>query len=133
MKSLAWIAALFIVAVGMTGIIAPDRLFSLGQLVATPAGLLVVAVIRIAVGIILIMSAPASRMPRTLQLVGGAVLLAGLVTPLFGVERTKAVLAWEAAQGMMWVRIGAALTLGIGGFLTFALTPRKTPRQMTTE
>ena len=133
MKSLAWIVALFIMAVGVTGIIAPDRLFSLGQFVATPAGLLVVSVVRIAIGVVLIMSAPASRMPRTLQVVGAIALLAGLVTPLFGVERTKAVLAWEAAQGTMWVRIGAALALGIGGALAFALMPGKTPRQMATE
>ena len=125
MKYLAWIVALFVIAVGVTGIIAPDRLFSLGSLVATPAGLLVIAVIRITIGIVLIMTAPASRMPRTFQLLGGAVLLAGLVTPLFGVERTKAVLAWEAAHGTVWLRIGGALALAIGGFLTFALTPRK--------
>ena len=125
MRYLAWIVALFVIAVGVTGVVAPDRLFSLGQFVATPAGLLVVAVIRIAVGIILIMSAPPSRMPRTLQVVGAIALLGGLVTPLFGVERTKAVLAWEAAQGMMWVRIGAALAVALGGLLTFALAPRK--------
>jgi len=65
-------------------------------------------------------------MPRVLQVVGAIVLLAGLVTPLFGVERTKAVLAWEAAQGMVWLRIGGALAMAIGGFLTFALTPRMT-------
>ena len=128
MKSLAWIVALFVIAVGATGIIAPDRLFSVGTLVATPAGLLVIAVIRIAIGIVLIMTAPASRMPRALQAVGAIVLLAGLVTPLFGVERTKAVLAWEAAQGMVWLRVGGALAVTIGGFLTFALTPRNTSR-----
>ena len=43
MKWLAWIVALFVIAVGVTGTIAPDRLFSLGSLVATPAGLLAVA------------------------------------------------------------------------------------------
>jgi len=128
MKSLAWIVALFVIAVGATGIIAPDRLFSVGTLVATPAGLLVIAVIRIAIGIVLIMTAPASRMPRVLQAVGAIVLLAGLVTPLFGVERTKAVLAWEAAQGMVWLRVGGALAVAIGGLLTFALTPRNTSR-----
>ena len=124
MKSLAWIVALFVIAVGVTGIIAPDRLFSLGSIVATPAGLLGIAVIRIAIGIVLIMTA--SRMPRTLQVIGGVVLLAGLVTPLFGVERTRAVLAWEAAQDTVWLRIGGALAVAIGTFLTFSLTPRMT-------
>ena len=128
MKYIAWIVALFVIASGVTGIIAPDWLSSVRSLVATPAGLLVIAVIRIAIGIVLIMVAPASRTPRTLQILGGAVLLAGLVTPLFGVERTKAVLAWEAAHGSVWLRVGGALAVAIGGFLTFALTPRNTPR-----
>ena len=126
MKYLAWIVALFIIAVGVTGLIAPDRLVSVRSFVATPAGLLAVAVVRIAIGVVLIMSAPASRMPRTLQVVGGIVLLAGLVTPLFGVERTKAVLAWEAAQGPWLIRLSGAIVVALGCLLAVALRPQRT-------
>ena len=128
MTFLARVVALFVLAVGVTGIIAPDRLFSVGSFVATPPGLLAVAVIRIAIGIVLIMSAPASRTPRVLQAVGAVVLLAGLVTPLFGVERTKAVLQWEVAQGMVWIRAGGAFAAAIGSFLMFTLSARKGPQ-----
>jgi hypothetical protein len=74
MKTLAWIVALFVIAIGVTGVLAPDRLFSLGSLVATQPGLLTIAALRSAIGIILIMAAPRSRMPRTLQVVGAVVL-----------------------------------------------------------
>ena len=125
MKYLAWLVALFIVAIGITGIAAPERLFGIGSLVATQAGLLVVAIVRVAIGVILIMIAPRSRMPKALQIVGALVLGAGLATPLFGVDRTRAVLAWEVAQGPIVIRIGGAIAVAIGGFLAFALTSRK--------
>jgi hypothetical protein len=123
-KYLAWLVALFVIAVGVAGLVAPDRIIGLRGLVATQAGLLTIAVVRIAIGIVLIMTAPASRAPKVLQVAGGVVMLAGLATPLFGVERTKAVLDWEAVQGLWLIRAGAVVALAIGGFLAFALTPR---------
>jgi hypothetical protein len=91
---------------------------------ATQAGLLGIAVLRSAIGVVLIMAAPATRTPKALQVIGAVVLGAGLATPLFGVERTKAVLDWEAAQGPSLVRAVGAVGLAIGGFLAFALAPR---------
>jgi hypothetical protein len=125
MKYLARLVALFVIAIGLTGIATPDRLFDIGSLVATQTGLLVVAVIRVAIGVVLIMIAPRSRMPKALQIVGAAVLGAWLATPLFGVDRTRAVLAWEIAQGPVVIRIGGAIAVAIGGLLAFALTSRK--------
>src|SRR6266699_3086354 len=114
MKYLAWLVALFVITAGVAGIVAPDRLFSLRSLAETQSGLLGIAVLRVAIGVVLIMTAPASRAPKVLQAAGAAVLLAGLATPLFGVERTKAVLDWEAAQGLWLIRAVAAVALAIG-------------------
>jgi hypothetical protein len=125
MRYLAWLVALFVIGAGIAGIIAPDRLMSLRGLVATQGGLLSVAVLRVAIGVVLIMSAPATRAPKTLQALGALALLAGMVTPLFGVERTKAVLDWEVAQGPSLIRAGAAVIVAIGGGLAFALAPRR--------
>src|SRR5262245_57027663 len=99
MKYLAWLVAAFMIAAGVAAITVPEAILSLRSLAATQGALLVFAALRIALGVVFIMTAPASRTPRTLQAAGAVVLLAGLATPLFGVERTKAVLAWEAAQG----------------------------------
>jgi hypothetical protein len=123
MRSLALIVALFVMLAGMTGVFAPDSLMTIGRYVVTPAGLYAIAAFRVAVGIVLIMVAPPSRAPRTLRVFGAVVLLAGLMTPLFGVERACAILEWESAQGTALVRVGAGLVLAIGGSLAFAVAP----------
>jgi hypothetical protein len=123
MKILASLVALFVIVAGVAGMIAPDRVMSLASYVLTPAGLLGIAALRISIGVVLIMVAPATRAPRTLQVCGAVILLAGLVTPLFGVERARAVFDWEVAQGPTLIRAGAAAIVAIGGLFAFALTP----------
>jgi len=124
MKSLAWLVALFVLAAGVADIVAPDMVLGLRSFIASQLGLLAVAVIRITMGVILIMAAPATRAPKPLQIVGALLLGAGLATPLFGVDRTKAVLEWEAAQGPALIRGLGVFVIALGGLLAFALTPR---------
>ena len=125
MKYLSWLLVAFVVAVGVTAIVAPDMILSLRSLAATQGALLVFGALRVAIGVVLIMTAPASRAPRTLQAAGALLLLAGLATPLFGVERTKAVLAWEAEQGPWLIRLGGTIVVALGGLLMVAFRPRR--------
>jgi hypothetical protein len=125
MKYLAYTVAAFILCAGLLGIVAPERLLSLRHAIASQTGLFVVAVARIAIGIVLIMNAPASRAPKLLQYAGALVLLAGLATPLFGVERTRAVLDWEAAQRPVFVRLAGVAIVTIGAVFAVILTPRR--------
>jgi hypothetical protein len=120
MKYLAWLLAAFVITAGVVAIVAPGTVLTLRSFAATPGALLVFAALRVAIGIVLIMAAPASRAPRTLQTAGAVLMLVGLVTPLFGVERTKAVLAWEAAQGPSLMRVGGAVVVALGMLLTIA-------------
>jgi hypothetical protein len=125
MKLAALLVAVFVIVVGAVGVVAPDTLLSLRHYVLTPSGLLGLAVVRIAIGIVLIMTAPASRAPRTVRAFGGLLLLAGLVTPLFGVERSRAVVDWEIAQGPALIRTAAAVIVAIGGLLAFVVSGRR--------
>jgi hypothetical protein len=125
MKAVSWLVAIFVTAVGVAAIAAPDFVLGLRSLVATQTGLLAIAAFRMAVGVVLIMTAPTSRWPKALQASGAVVLLAGLATPLFGVDRTRAVIDWEAAQGPALMRLAGVILLAIGGFLAAALSPRK--------
>jgi len=124
-KYLAWLVAALLLAVGAAAIVSPESVVRLRSLAATQAGLLVIASVRIAIGVILIMSAPASRTPKLLQALGAVALLAGLATPFFGVERTKAVLDWEAAQGPMLMRVLGVFVAALGGLLGFVLSPAR--------
>jgi hypothetical protein len=123
MRPLALLVALFVMLAGVAGIIAPDSLTAIGRYVATPVGLYLIAAFRVVAGLVLMLVAPSSRVPRTLRVVGAIVLVAGLATPLFGVGRTRAILDWESTQGTALIRIGAGLVLAIGGFIAFAVTP----------
>jgi hypothetical protein len=121
MKYLAWLLAAFVITAGAVAIVAPGMVLTLRSFAATPGALLVFAALRVAIGVVLIMAAPASRAPRTLQAARAVLMLVGLATPLFGVERTKVVLAWEAAQGPSLMRLGGAVVVTLGALLAVAL------------
>ncbi len=122
MKYLGWLLALFVIAVGVVGVAAPDRLLEIGRVMVTPAGLVGVAVLRICIGMTLIWIAPTSRAPKVLQAVGAVAMLAGLVTPLVGVERARAIFEWEASLGTTVLRSGAAVIAAAGALLAFAVS-----------
>ena len=126
MKYLAWLLVAFVVAAGVAAIVAPNTILHLRSLAATQGALLVFAALRVAIGVVLIMVAPRSRAPRTLQTAGALLLLVGLATPLFGVERTRAVLDWEAAQGPLLMRFGGTIAVALAGLLALALRPPAT-------
>jgi hypothetical protein len=122
-RTLAWLIALFGGVAGVAGLLVPDWVMSLRWIATTQSGLLAIALLRSAIGIVLIMAAPRSRAPKTLQVFGALLLLAGMVTPLFGVARSKAVLEWEAAQGPIFVRGWAIVAVALSGALAFVMKP----------
>jgi hypothetical protein len=128
MRIAALLVALFAIVGGVVRIVTPDSLMTIGRYVATPVGLYVIAAIRVAIGLVLMLVAPTSRVPRTLRVVGAVVLVAGLATPLFGVERTRAILDWESTQGTALTRVVAGLVLAIGGFIAFAVATGRRPK-----
>lgn len=125
MKALALLVAALVVLIGLTGVALPGYLVLMGTYVATPLGLYVVAVARVGIGFILIQAAPASRYPTVLRVLGIVVMIAGFATPLFGVERSRAMLDWWAGQGLVFVRMEACLAIVIGGFLAYAVSPSR--------
>jgi hypothetical protein len=127
MKTLTLLIALFVMVVGVTGIVMPQSLIAVGKYVITPSGLWAIAALRVGSGLLLISVARVSRAPRTLRALGAVVVVAGLVTPLFSVERLRAILDWEATQGSAFIRVVAGLVVLLGGFIAFAVTPRRRP------
>ena len=105
---------------------APDLRLSLERSVMTPAGLYAIAALRIAIGLVFVLAAPASRAPRTLRVLGLIVIIAGLMTPWFGVARARAVLNWLASAGPLLMRLDAGVGMAIGGFLVYVFrTPTR--------
>ena len=126
-KLLATVMAALIAAIGVVGVAFPSVLLEFGQSLQTPSALLVAAVIRIIFGAVLVWVASAARMPRTLRVIGFLVIVAGVLTPLFGVERFQAVLSWFSSQGPLLMRAWASTAVIFGLFVAYVVnSPRRT-------
>ena len=113
-----------IAAVGLVGVAAPSVLLELGRSLQTPTALYFVAVVRVLFGVLLLFVAAVSRAPTTLRVLGALIVIAGLLTPLFGVERAQAMLKWWSEQGGQFMRGWAAVAVVFGVFIIYVVRPR---------
>ena len=135
MRSAALLVAVFTIIVGIVGLISPDSLTTARRLYfATPVGLYAAGAVRVAMGLVVILNAPASRAPKTLRALGAVMCMQGLAATLLGPDRARAVLEWETMQGTALLRVGAAVALAAGCFLAYAVSghrPKLTAKQDT--
>ena len=126
MKLLAMAIGLIIAAIGIAGVGAPSLLLEFGRSLLTPTALYIVSAIRIGIGIVLVWVAPVSRMPGVLRVLGILIIIAGVLTPFVGVERSLGVLEWWSRQGPSFMRTSASLAIAFGLFIVYAVTPWRT-------
>ncbi len=125
MKVLTLLIGFSVVVLGVGGIVAPGSLVTLGLRSVTPIGLYVVAAFRVLIGLVLLGASSQSRIPRTLRVFGIVALVAGLTTPLLGVERANAIVTWLAASAPVVVRLWGLVAASIGGVIIYAATGRR--------
>ncbi len=123
MRLLGLLVAFFVALIGLTGVVAPDRLVTIGPYFVTPLGIYGAATLRIGIGLVLARVAPVSRAPKTLRILGVIAVIAGVVTLFLGTERAQAILEWWSAQGPGFIRLWAGLPLVLGGFIAYAVVP----------
>jgi hypothetical protein len=122
MRMAALLVALFTIVVGIGGLISPESGTEIRRLYfATPMRLYGAAAVRVAMGLVVILSATDSRAPKTLRALGALMCMQGLSATLLGPEHARTVLEFEARQGPALLRVGAAVALAAGGFMAFAL------------
>ena len=126
MKLLAMAIGFIIGAIGVVGVGAPSLLLEFGRSLLTPTALYIVAALRIGIGVVLVRVAPISRMPKVLRVLGILIIIAGVLTPFFGVERSRAVLDWWSSQGPSFMRLLASVAVAFGLFIVYVVTPRRT-------
>ena len=124
----ALLLALFTIAVGVAGIVSPDRAMVLRREYYTPGGLYVGGAVRIAMGLVLILAASSSRWPIVLRALGAVMCLQAITANLLGLERARAVLEWEGAHAG-FLRAGAAAAFVSGAFIAFAVAKRPSEEQ----
>lgn len=126
MKTLAFVIGLCIAAIGAGGLLAPSLLVWIAEHAVTSGAFYVIAVVRVAFGLVLIAAAPVSRAPRALRILGAIVVIAGLttaVTGLVGMERARTIIDWWLQQGVTVFRATTLLLVAIGGFVAYACAP----------
>ena len=121
LKVVATLMSLAIAGLGVVGLVAPAVLLEFGRSLLAPPALYWVAAVRVIFGVLLILVATQSRMPRTLRVIGALIVVAGILTPLFGIERIGEVFDWISAQASFLVSVIAILPFGIGLFFVVAI------------
>jgi hypothetical protein len=131
MKTIALLFSLMILLLGLASVLAPSVLTTIGEASLSAGAFLLVAAFRLAFGLILLRVAPASRMPRTVRVIGGLVLLSGLATLgtwFFALDHARAVIEQWLARGDLTLRLTGAVLVVFGGLLSYGLASGSTRR-----
>jgi membrane-bound ClpP family serine protease len=123
MAIVALVLSLLVAALGALGLISPMRLLDIGRHFQSPTGLYAAGAMRVILGGALFLAAPAARAPKIIRILGIIILVAGLFTPLIGVERVHRLMDWWSTQGTVFMRVWAAFALAFGLFLAYAVAP----------
>ncbi|MCM3876405.1 MAG: hypothetical protein NEA02_08300 [Thermoanaerobaculia bacterium] len=124
MAQAALLIGLFIAGLGTLGIAAPEVFVRAVRFFQTPPTIYLAAVIRVAVGIVLILAAAASRAPRVLRVLGFLIVIGGVLTPFVGIRGAEVIIGWWSAGGHAFVRVWAGVALAIGVFIAYAVVQK---------
>jgi len=127
-KNIAFVFGLCIATVGGVGILAPSSLVWIAQHVVTSGAFYLIATVRVALGLVLISVASASRAPKAVRVLGYVILIAGITTALTGllaIGRALAIIEWWSQQGLGIVRLTGVLVLALGIFVAYACAPAR--------
>jgi len=125
MKLLGLLVAGSLICIGLLGLIAPYRFLTAAEYTLTPKGLYVIAALRVGFGLVLLGVSSASRMPKTLRVFGIIALIAGLTTPLLGIDRARAIFNWSSVYGTGVIRAWGVIALAVGGLIAYALAGQR--------
>jgi hypothetical protein len=128
-RALVRILGVLTLAIGVLAIIAPGALLDLGRSLETPLALWIIAVLRVVFGLVLIRAAAIARTPVTFRVLGTLLIIIGVLTPFFGLDRSRALLDWWSTHGLEWLRVAGAVAAAFGFFLILAVTARRPPAQ----
>ena len=128
MKTARWLVVGFgvlVATIGAWAVFDPAQLVAFGSRFTSSAGLWAAVGLRLAVGLLLWVTAAASRTPRVLRVLAVLFILSGVALPFFGVERLQGIVDWGASLDATALR-GLGLTVAlVGAFLIWSVSPRR--------
>jgi uncharacterized membrane protein YhfC len=125
---LARAVGVLILVLGAKGAIAPADFVETVTFFQSPPMLYIAAVVRVAVGVVLIVAAPASRAPVLVRALGVLITIGGLLTPFMGTDIARPILDWWAT-GLLIPRIFGIVAIGLGILVLYATRRRGTADQ----
>jgi hypothetical protein len=123
MTLVAVILCLLLSGMGALGVASPSRFVDVVRSFQTPMGLFFAGALRVILGVALFFSAPDSRAPALILVVSVAIIVRGVITPFFGVERLRRLLDRLSGKGSLFIRGWAILALALGLSLVYAIVP----------
>jgi hypothetical protein len=123
MAVVALVLSICIAVLGALSMVAPGQLTALVRSMQTRTGLYSAAAIRVVLGMALVFAAPASRAPGVIWVIGIVVFVAGLITPVIGLERFRQITDWFLGWGAMSKRVWGLVALWFGAWLAYAVWP----------
>lgn len=123
MRVVAGILGVLVASFGLLGLFFPSRLLAFIARWQSQAGLYVATFVRLLLGVALVLSAPGSRTPDFLRVLGIIVIVAGIATPLIGLRRFEALLRWWSESDESYLRAYSFVLLALGGSIVWAVAP----------
>ena len=121
MKYLIVTVGTLITCAGIVLLLRPSFLFDLLRKYRNSSALYGLAVIvRVVIGIALIITAPATRFPLTLGILGWVAMAAAIFIGAMGRTRFSQLLTWVLDLTEGWGRVSGLLAISFGSFLVYA-------------
>lgn len=113
------------VLLGLWVLILPNQVVSIVDW-ESRQGLHVAAGMRVVTGLVLLLSASATRYPKGLRIFGVLVLLAGLGLPFIPIDSWSSLIRWWLVENLVVYRLGGGLFgMLFGAFLVHAALPKR--------
>jgi len=104
----------------LAGIVAPAGLIGVIHSVMQRPGVLFFAVtVRLALGVLLLLTAPSSLFPLGFRVIGAIAICAALVLPMVGRARILQLMEWFAGLPAWTIRAWLVFGFAFGGFLIY--------------
>ena len=127
-KLLVTILGCLMILLGLSALLVPDRVLPFARFTTTANGVYVAAAIRLAIGLILLMAAGASRFPTVLRALGGFAILGGLATLVIGVAGAQRIAEQMLPYATIAIRGIGGLLIVFGAFVVYAVSGTRSPR-----
>lgn len=118
--AIATIGAVF-GAVGVAGFAAPGAMAgAIDGFRSSPVRIYGWAGVRVIIGMVLALGAPATASPTLIRVIGAVVVVKAALVPVLGLDRVRSLLGWFQARSPVLVRFLFLLVASFGGFLVWA-------------